>query len=63
MAVKNVCFKCNNGTGQKNRVSSPLDDHEGIPQLTLQHGQEVALCHNETGHYFNLFRSNVHFVF
>ena len=45
--VKNVCFKCNY-TGAEdvgsNRVLS------GVPSLNLQHGQEIALCQNETGH-------------
>ena len=44
--VKNVCFKCNSTgteTVSSNRVIS------GLPSLNLQHGQEVALCHNETG--------------
>ena len=47
LGVKNVCFKCNH-TGTEdvgsNRVLS------GVPSLNLQHGQEIALCHNETGY-------------
>ena len=47
LGVKNVCFKCNY-TGAEdvgnNRVLS------GVPSLNLQHGQEIALCQNETGH-------------
>ena len=46
--VKNVCFKCNStgtdGIGSRNRL------FDGIPSLKLQHGQEIALCQNETGH-------------
>ena len=45
--VKNVCFKCNStetGTVNGNRVIN------GVPSLNLQHGQEIALCHNKTGH-------------
>ena len=47
IGVKNVCFKCNStGTETlgRNRVLN------GVPSLKLQHGQEIALCQNETGH-------------
>ena len=45
--VKNVCFKCNRTETEKLGRIRVLN---GVPSLNLQHGQEVALCHNETGH-------------